>query len=72
MGKNVNPFSFKRDIFGFVEGSKYTIDKISSFTLYYKRCPSCNFNNQFENMEVCPFCGQNLVLMKEENNETTN
>lgn len=49
-----------------------TVDKILSFTLYYKRCPSCNFNNQFENMEVCPFCGKNLVLMKEDNNETVN
>ena len=72
MGENVNPFSFKRDIFGQVEGPKYAIDKILSFTLYYGKCPSCNFNNRFENLEVCPFCGQNLVVIKEENNEAVN
>ena len=72
MGENVNPFSFKRDIFGQVEGPKYAIDKILSYTAYYSKCPSCNFNNKFENEEVCPFCGQNLVIMKEDNYETIN
>ena len=72
MGKYVTPFSFKRDIFGQVEEPEYTVDKILSFTLYRRKCPSCHFNNQFETLEVCPFCGQNLILMKEDNNETVN
>lgn len=72
MGKNIEPFSFSRDIFGQVDESKYIVDKILSFTLYHRKCPSCNFDNQFGNMEVCPFCGQKLVLMKEDNYETIN
>lgn len=49
---------------------KYVVNKILSYTAYYSKCPSCNFNNKFENEEVCPFCGQKLVIMKEDNYET--
>ena len=72
MGKYVTPFSFKRDIFGQVEGPECTVDKILSFTLYHRKCPSCNFNNQFKYIEICPFCGQNLVVIKKDNYETVN
>lgn len=72
MGKDVTPFSFKRNIFGQIEEPEYAVDKILSFTLYHIKCPSCGFNNQFEIMEICPFCGQNLILMKEDNYETIN
>ena len=41
MGKNVNPFSLRRDPFGFVEGPKYAIDKIMSYVFYHVKCPKC-------------------------------
>lgn len=43
MGKYVTPFSFKRDIFGQVEGPKYTVDKIMSYVFYHVNAPSVDF-----------------------------
>lgn len=73
MGENVNPFSFKRDIFGQVEGPKYIVDKILSFTFYHVKCPKCGFYNETgKTYENCPECGENFILMKEGNYEEPN
>lgn len=73
MGENVNPFSFKRDIFGQVKEPKYIVDKILSYTFYYVECPKCGFyNNTGKTYENCPECGENFILMKEGNYEEPN
>ena len=64
---------YKRDIFDQIEEPKYIVDKILSYTFYYVECPKCGFyNNTGKTYENCPECGENLVLMKEENCETVN
>lgn len=65
MGKNVNPFSFSRDIFGFVEGPKYAVEEILSFNIYLRKC-DCGFNNFGKDLEFCPKCGKKLVLWGEQ------
>ena len=73
MGKNVNPFSLRQDPFGFVDGPEYTIDKVISYVFYHVKCPKCGFYNETgKTYEICPECGENLILMKEENYETVN
>lgn len=64
MGKNVNPFSFKQDIFGFVEGPKYAVE-ILSCNIYLRKC-NCGFNNFGKDLELCPKCGEKLVLWGEQ------
>ena len=64
---------YKRDIIDQIEEPKYIVDKILSYTFYYVECPKCGFyNNTGKTYENCPECSENLVLMKEDNNETVN
>lgn len=64
MEKNVNSFIS-------ADGSKYAINKILSYTLYHVKCPRCGFYNESgKTYENCPECGENFVLMREENYET--
>ena len=64
---------YKRDIFDQIEEPKYIVDKILSYTFYYVECSKCGFyNNTGKTYENCPECGENLVLMKEENYEEIN
>ena len=65
MGKNVNPFSFSRDIFGFVEGPKYAIEEILSYNINLRKW-NCGFNNFGKDLEFCPKCGKKLVLWGEQ------
>ena len=63
---------YKRDIFGKVEGPKYIVDKILSYTFYYVGCPKCGFyNNTGKTYKNCPKCGENFILMKGEYDETS-
>ena len=73
MGRNVNSFSLRRDSFGFVEGPEYAIDKIMSYVFYHVECPKCGFYNETgKTYENCPKCGENFILMKEDNYEEPN
>ena len=67
MRESIRMHSFIKN--GYVIGPNVIVDKGVSFSLTWKKCTSCNFNNQIENIEVCPLCGQSLVLMKEKNDE---
>lgn len=70
MGEYVSPFSFKRDIFGLVEGPKYVVDKILSYNIYLTKC-QCGFDNFCKDLEFCPKCGEKLVLWGEQYGTTS-
>ena len=63
----------KRDIIDQIEEPKYIVDKILSYTFYYVECPKCGFyNNTGKTYENCPNCGENFILMKEDNHAESN
>ena len=48
-----------------------TVDKILTYSLIQRKCPNCGFNNQFEHLEICPDCGEKLIVMKGGYDETS-
>lgn len=42
----------------------FVVDKILTMKIGYNRCPQCNFDNREESLDICPICGENLLLDK--------
>ena len=51
---------------------EYSVDEIKTYALYMCRCPKCGFNNMIADIqEICPDCGEKLLVMKGGHDETS-
>ena len=67
------PFSFFDSLsFHTLLPKDLTVDKILTYSLIQRKCSNCGFNNQFEHLEICPDCGEKLLVMKGDCNEKSN
>lgn len=42
----------------------FVVDKILRMKIGYARCPKCDFDNNKDSLDICPVCGENLLLDK--------
>lgn len=44
--------------------NNFVVDKVVSHVWRYSVCPKCGWNQEENTLDLCPMCGENLVIEK--------
>ena len=42
----------------------FIIDKVLTMKMGYSRCPKCDYDNHEKSLDICPICGEKLLISK--------